>query len=175
MDEVDFRQATAADVPAIARLHGESWRNHYRGAYADEFLDGPVFDERLAVWTERFDRPSPSAVTVLAMTGDALVGFAHTFLDDDPEWGSLLDNLHVTLARKGSGVGRKLMGRTAELVLDRATSPRLYLWVLEQNVAAQGFYQRLGGEFAGTKATQAPGGKEVAAIRVVWPDSSVLL
>ncbi len=29
-----LRPATVADAPAIARLHAESWRAHYRGAYA---------------------------------------------------------------------------------------------------------------------------------------------
>jgi ribosomal protein S18 acetylase RimI-like enzyme len=32
---MEYRQAAASDVVAIARLHADSWRRHYRGAYLD--------------------------------------------------------------------------------------------------------------------------------------------
>jgi hypothetical protein len=37
---VRIRVADSSDAPAIAALHAESWRRHYRGAYSDAFLDG---------------------------------------------------------------------------------------------------------------------------------------
>jgi len=39
---VGFRPARASDSEAIAALHADSWRRHYRGAYSDAFLDGDV-------------------------------------------------------------------------------------------------------------------------------------
>ncbi len=50
---VRYREATAEDALAVATLHAESWRTHYRGAYRDEYLDGPVLEERTGVWSER--------------------------------------------------------------------------------------------------------------------------
>jgi hypothetical protein len=49
-NDVRFRHAAPDDVAAIARLHAQSWRGHYRGAYSDAFLDGEAFADRLAVW-----------------------------------------------------------------------------------------------------------------------------
>jgi hypothetical protein len=56
---MDYRPATEADTAAIAELHAESWRLHYRGSFPDAFLDGDVGAERLAEWTERLARPAP--------------------------------------------------------------------------------------------------------------------
>jgi hypothetical protein len=39
---VSFRAAGQDDAHAIAELHADSWRRHYRGAYSDAFLDGDV-------------------------------------------------------------------------------------------------------------------------------------
>ena len=41
---------------AVATLHAESWRAHYRGAYRDEYLDGEVVQARIRVWKERLSR-----------------------------------------------------------------------------------------------------------------------
>ena len=37
--ELKYRAAGPDDAPAIATLHADSWRRHYRGAFADAFLD----------------------------------------------------------------------------------------------------------------------------------------
>jgi hypothetical protein len=34
-----FRAAGPGDGPAVAGLHADSWRRHYRGAFSDAFLD----------------------------------------------------------------------------------------------------------------------------------------
>ena len=41
--------AASRDASAIAALHAESWRSAYRGLYPDEFLDGPILEERLLI------------------------------------------------------------------------------------------------------------------------------
>jgi hypothetical protein len=42
----------------------------------------------------------------VAEGGSGLLGFVHVVFDDDARWGSLVDNLHVTDARRRSGLGR---------------------------------------------------------------------
>jgi hypothetical protein len=91
-----YREATAHDVEPIAALHAESWRRNYRGAYLDAFLDGDVFTDRLAVWSERLALPRSGQFTVVAELDGVVLGFAHTIFDRDPTWGAFLDNLHVT-------------------------------------------------------------------------------
>jgi ribosomal protein S18 acetylase RimI-like enzyme len=174
-----FRTAGPDDAENVALLHADSWRRHYRGAYADSFLDGDVVANRLAVWASRLASPAGSA-TFLAEDGARLVGFAHVVFDDDARWGSLLDNLHVAHDRQGSGIGRALMVRAAGAVTSRAAGRSLYLWVLEQNVAAQGFYRALGGQRADAALVPPPGGiadrltGSPVGLRFTWPDAAVL-
>jgi predicted N-acetyltransferase YhbS len=170
-----YRQATTEDADAIAELHADSWRRTYRGAFADAFLDGPVVVERRTVWAERLTHPATPTYTVVAEENGVLVGFAHTVFDDDPVWGALLDNLHVEHGLKRQGVGRRLMARSAQAVVDREGASGLYLWVLRQNIGAQAFYEAIGGRRVGDGLTQPPGGGTAPTFRYAWSDPAALL
>ena len=63
---VELRDATAHDSEAVAALHADSWRRNYRGAFPDAYLDGEVFADRRAVWTERLREAAADAFTVVA-------------------------------------------------------------------------------------------------------------
>lgn len=170
---MEIRPATADDIEGIAMLHAESWRRHYRGAYRDEFLDGGVYDDRRSVWTQRLAEPSVPTITLVADNGD-LAGFVHVVLDEDPTWGSLIDNLHVQYATKRRGIGRALMAKAAAETLTRTSTRQLYLWVLEGNHGAQAFYEAVGGEYAGSKEVVPAGGGRITGLRYIWPDGGKL-
>jgi ribosomal protein S18 acetylase RimI-like enzyme len=178
LEKPQFRLAGPADAKAVANLHAGSWRRHFRGAYSDAFLDGDVFADRLAVWTDRLREPDPRRCTVLAENG-TLAGFASTFFDDDPMWGSLLDNLHVAEGHKRQGIGSRLLALTAKVLKERPERTGLYLWVLEQNVDAQAFYQARGGRCAERALVSPPGGNpsrltgSPAKLRYAWPEPTV--
>jgi ribosomal protein S18 acetylase RimI-like enzyme len=175
-----FRVAGPADAPAVAALHAESWRRHYRGAYSDDFLDGDVVADRVAVWTDRLLEPDPRRCTILAES-DRLAGFANTFFDDDPAWGALLDNLHVADGHRRRGIASHLLALTAGALVERGGRSGLYLWVLEQNAEAQAFYEARGAERVERAPVSPPGGiaSRVAAgspakRRYAWADPGVL-
>jgi ribosomal protein S18 acetylase RimI-like enzyme len=174
---MELRPATAQDSTAIALLHADSWRRNYRGAYTDDFLDGDVEADRRTVWAERLTDPSVDQRTIVAEIDGGLVGFVHLICDDDPEWGTLIDNLHVIHDRKGQGIGTVLMTAAAQALLDaRPASPRIYLWVLEQNTAAQAFYEARGGERVGHGIVEPPGGGPTSIkFRYAWPDAATLV
>jgi GNAT superfamily N-acetyltransferase len=180
-EHVRFRHATASDAEPIAGLHTDSWRRHYRGAYSDAFLDGDVVADRRAVWTERLRVGRPDCCTIVAEDASRIVGFAHTILDEDPNWGALLDNLHVAHSHMGRGIGTRLLALTAYTVVERRLGSRLYLWVLEQNAPAQAFYRQLGGQCV-ERGNLAPPGGDVnrlngspVKLRYAWPDPAQLL
>ena len=179
--EPRFRTARPDDAPAVAALHADSWRRHYRGAFSDAFLDGDVMSHLLARWTERLAQPDPAACTIVAEHDGAVVGLAHTVFGEDPAWGSLLDNLHVVYGRKRGGIGTRLMALTAQAVLDWSPSSGLYLWVLQQNAAAQAFYQARGGSLVGSREVVPPGGDPAnlngtpIGLRYAWRDPASLL
>ena len=51
----------------------------------------------------------------------------------------------------------------------------IYLWVLQSNMAAQKFYERLGARNAESAVWQSPDGGAVAEFRFVWPNADALL
>lgn len=173
-EELRLRSAKASDAAAIAALHADSWRRHYRDAYSDAFLDGDVVADRLAVWTTRLDNPVSGTSTVIAEAGDRLIGFVHTAFDEDPTWGALLDNLHVVHDHKRRGIGSRLLTASARAAVERGTG--LYLWVLERNVDARGFYRAHGSRCVERRLTPAPGGVvsrlngSPVSLRYAWTD-----
>jgi ribosomal protein S18 acetylase RimI-like enzyme len=181
VDDVRFRLALAGDAPAVARLHADSWRRHYRGAYSDSFLDGDVGGYLLTRWSGVLNSADPQACTIVAEAGGEVAGLAHTRLSADPAWGALLDNLHVVYGRKRLGIGTRLLAATARAVLERSPGSGLYLWVLEQNTAAQAFYTARGGSCVETADVPPPGGDPTRlngrprGLRFAWPDPSTLL
>ncbi len=163
------RFATPADADAIAALHAESWSRHYRGAYSDVYLDRDAQEDRRSAWRERFWVASEDQLTIVAQREGDLAGFAHTRFDADPEWGALLENLHVRYNLKRKGIGRALRAETAAVLIQRRPASPLYLWVLQQNLAAQVFYGALGGAVVGEElAGPFPGGGRAPAYRVAW-------
>jgi GNAT superfamily N-acetyltransferase len=177
----DFRLAGPSDVGAIAALHADSWRRHYRGAYSDAFLDGDVAVDRLEVWSDRLGRLDPGSCTILAEDESGLIGFAHIVFDESPTWGALLENIHVAHPHQRRGVGSGLLARTAKAVAARHQRTGLYLWVLEQNVDARAFYEARGATRVETAQVTPPRGipgrlnGSPLKLRYAWDDSSALL
>lgn len=180
IDTLQFRRAGPGDAGSIASLHADSWRRHYRGAYSDSFLDGDVAADRLVVWSERLGSHEGATATIVAEEEGRLAGFVHVVFEDDATWGALIDNLHVTNGRKRSGIGTRLMARAAAEVVERGPGG-VYLWVLEQNVAARTFYDARGGRSVGRREVRPPGGVpgrlngSPCALRYVWPDPTRLM
>ena len=168
---IRYREAVQEDAHAIANLHAESWRATYRGSYSDEYLDGPVFQDRIDVWTKRLSTPPPNQVVLLAEDSAGLAGFACVVGDKDEQWGSLLDNLHVRRQRHGQGIGRSLMSEVARWCHAHHAERGLYLWVIAQNDHARRFYERLGATDVGgeSRVPSAGGGEPIALRRYAWP------
>ncbi len=171
-----LRTANADDAEQIALLHADSWRRHYRGAFADTFLDGDIETDRLAVWTARLATPA-NTETVLAEHEGRLVGFVHVMFDHETRWGSLVDNLHVVHDQRRAGIGSQLLARAAQAVTERATGNAMHLWVLQQNTSAQHFYRASGATCVEEAAASPPGGDPTRlngtprSLRMAWPDA----
>lgn len=163
-----YREATSRDAETIARLHAESWRTHYRGAYRDEYLDGDVFGDRLRVWRERLASPAPNQFVVLAEEDGDAAGFACAYGADDERWGTLLDNIHVRPEHQKSGIGTGLLAEVAAWCRRAYPDCGLYLWVLHDNQRAQNFYRKHGASDRGGAFSEPPGGGEIHGRRYVW-------
>jgi ribosomal protein S18 acetylase RimI-like enzyme len=164
-----IRPATAADAAAIAAIHVASWRSAYVNILSQDYLNGPIEADRLAVWSERFRDLSPAQlVDVACNAAGAPFGFVCAYRDEDPRWGSLIDNLHVVPDARSHGVGEKLLRGMAGRLAASGPDSGLHLWVFEANAAALRFYRRMGGEVVERDHAHMPeaGGKPV--LRVHW-------
>ncbi|HZP87152.1 MAG TPA: GNAT family N-acetyltransferase [Burkholderiales bacterium] len=169
-----IRQARASDAGSIAHLHAESWRTAYRGALSDAYLAGPIETERVAVWRARFESSAQNQYVAVAESRDQIVGFVCAYGGHDPQWGTLIDNLHVLPEHKRQGFGAQLMAHVASWSAKAYPGQGMYLWVLESNLPAQRFYARIGGEQAGRDTWTPPDGSALPKLKYAWSDAAVL-
>lgn len=169
---IDFRQATVEDCIPIARLHADSWKRTYRGILSDDYLDQVVDQERLTVWTHRFNNPPGNQHIVVATIQEKIIGFCCAYIDDDPAFGTLVDNLHVIYENQKTGIARRLMHMIATHVNDNATSNTIYLWVYESNTNARLAYEKLGGINFETIEKENSDGTISRVCRIIWSDAS---
>lgn len=176
MNILTFRRATVSDISTIASLHTISWRDAYRGILPDTYLDGQITDERANLWRSRFSSLAPNRFfVVLAETPEEPVGFACILLDENPQWGACLDNLHVLPPWRNRGVGRLLFGRAAQWVMESEPGWPIHLWVFEANHNARRFYDELGGEVVKQQIKETLKGIEVSSVLYLWRDVEGLL
>lgn len=169
-----FRLAQPADAPAIAALHAASWATAYAHILSPAWLAHELAGDRLRVWAQRFIAPDPTMRVLLAEDEGGLAGFVCLFLAADPQWGSHVDNLHVRPGLKGQGLGRRLLSAAAQMALDEAPGLGLDLHVYSANMAARGFYTRLGGVESAAEKELAPDGSRQSYCRIWWPDPKAL-
>lgn len=172
---ISYRTATPADTTTIADLHTRSWQLHYRGMMDDRYLDEDIVEERLAEWQKRMNSPNPDQHIVMAMDGDQCCGFACVYLRYDPEWGALLDNLHVLPGWQRRGIARELVRRTAAWVHENTPEAKYHLLVLAGNANAIRFYDRIGGKNVKKLFYDVPYDRKEPVYLYVWEDWEVLL
>jgi len=136
---VTIRPATTADVPRILQLIREL------AAY-ERSLDQVTATEdglRAALFAAQ-----PAVFANVAVADDVLVGFALWFVNFST-WlgrhGIYLEDLYVTPAMRGRGIGKALLAELASICVRRGYG-RLEWWVLDWNTPAISFYRSIGAE-----------------------------
>lgn len=170
-----YRIAKPKEADVIAQLHAESWRTAYKDILKQEYLDGEMLQDRLAVWRARFNNPKGNQHIIVAAEKGEIKGFVCIFGNDNAQWGALVDNLHVSPALKGRGIGKKLMEQAALWVCKNYPNSGLYLWVYKANSGAIAFYEKIGGENVECVLHENPGGGEANVLRYVWTNIDFLM
>jgi GNAT superfamily N-acetyltransferase len=155
---LSLRPATLADAALIASIHSTSWQATYRGLLPDAFLDGEVTRERAAYWEARLRAPGGERrIVLIAELAGEPIGFVCVEQQPESAWGVLLDNLHALPGHQGAAEDwARAQGET-----------QLYLYVLEGNTPAIGFYERQGWQFVGAEPDHM-GGVDITALRYVY-------
>jgi hypothetical protein len=75
-----IREATMADVAAIARVHVESWRATYKGILPDDYLANLTYEQREPLWREILSKPVGHSLVYMA-EDNAGMDVAYGWLD----------------------------------------------------------------------------------------------
>ncbi len=137
MTDIEITAAGAADVPAIFRFIRELAEYE---KLAHEVVATEA-DIRHGLFGHR-----PYAEALIARAAGEPVGFAlffHNFSTFMGRPGLYLEDLYVTPAWRGRGIGRRLFARLARVAIERRCA-RMEWWVLDWNEPAIGFYRSIG-------------------------------
>lgn len=140
LESIAFRDATAADIPALAELHVTTWNATYMTTR------GPTVAVRRSQWEQVFAKNDGSwFVLVLENAAGVLIGFAwgkphrgHDGFDGE------LSKMYLRWEYHGLGLGRLMMSHIARRFLDRGISS--FCLYAETSNPTIGFYDRMGGE-----------------------------
>jgi ribosomal protein S18 acetylase RimI-like enzyme len=148
-DDLIVREATPDDAAGIVRVHIRSWQGAYAHAVSAEALraldeNDPVRVEQRRAWLRN---ARPRAHTLVALSGDEVVGFADgaPSRDDDVDATRVAELFAIYVAPDawGTGAGRRLMAEHLERL--RASGfEEAVLWVLDDNPRARRFYEVAG-------------------------------
>jgi GNAT superfamily N-acetyltransferase len=138
LDTIVFRDAVAADIPALAELHVTTWNATYNTTR------GPTIAIRTWQWNKVFAEPDRrDFVLVLEDRTGRLIGFTWG-KPAEGEFDGNLSKIYLRWEYHGLGLGRRMMEETARRFLDRG----IHSFVLHAELSnpTLGFYDRMGGE-----------------------------
>jgi ribosomal protein S18 acetylase RimI-like enzyme len=132
----DLRPGEARRFEEI-RIAG--WPAAYQGILVQAVLRAAVLDEERVAWRERWlaDPPGGEVTLVAEVDGEVAAG---AYLRPTAAGEAELASLYVDPVRRRRGLGQPLL----EEGFRRMPQQQQVLWVLEDNVVARRFYERLG-------------------------------
>lgn len=144
---LQIREATPADVPALARLGAKLARAHHAMDRRRFFLPGEPLEDGYAWWLGK-ERRNPRAVVLAALRRGRVIGYAYGRVEPR-DWNTLRDrcgvgiDLWVEPRARGGGVGAALVDALAAALAGRG-APRLVIDVAARNPRARAVFARLG-------------------------------
>ena len=163
------RKATFDDIPAIARVHVNTYLKTYKDIIPEQFLANQSYKKRKTNWEGIFDRASDNSnfIYVAENKSKQIVGFAHggSERESNPIYQGELYAIYILPNYQQRGIGRNLW-QMAIKKLNQMEIDSLLVWVLADNPACQ-FYESLGGVIVDSKSIKR-GDKTLREIAYGW-------
>lgn len=172
---INIRPAKTDDAARIAYVRITGWRESYRGMMPDILLDNLDIEADTARVQKALQDANNRAMRFVAEKDGLIIGMAACGAargQEDVERGEVYA-LYLLDEVKRTGAGTLLMRHMAR-ALEQQGMRSLQLSVLEKNVPARAFYEKLGGKLTG-KGVFTFEGHALPDVTYVWPDLSALL
>ncbi|MBV9510528.1 MAG: GNAT family N-acetyltransferase [Caulobacteraceae bacterium] len=160
--------AGPSDATELAEVHVRSWRETYPEMLPAGYLHNMSAKTHARRWAARLARTDE--VTLAAEGTEGLVGYVSgtwARRGGVPAAEAEITTLYVLQSAQGIGLGRLLFCSAAQALAARGAAS-LILWALEQNRAARGFYEHLGGARYALR-TELVGGQATSSVAYRWP------
>ena len=140
LEQLVIRDAGLDDADRLGAAHMVAAEEAYGHYFPTEFMKRNTAERRTHMWTETLSAAEPKPRVVVAERGEQIIGFGAfgPARDSDAPATNELWRLDVLSPAYGAGLANLMLD-----TLDPARSPS-YLWVMEANHRAIGFYRRHG-------------------------------
>ena len=163
-----LREASAEDVPALARLHVVTFSETHGGP-------GPTYETREWQWREAFAQPVRNWFCfVIARDNAELIGFAKgmPYTGGLPGFSGELNKIYILRQYHRRGLGRRTVGHVTRRFLAEGIDSMLLFG--DARNPSNGFYETLGAERLLTAAGEFHGGygwRDLRALAEKCPDT----
>jgi L-amino acid N-acyltransferase YncA len=144
MKTVIIREATSADVPALARLHVTTFNE----THAPVLMNGPTYEVREYQWRQAFQSADGGWFCfVIEDPNGELIGFAkgqRYAHRDQPDFAGELNKIYLLREYHRRGLGRLLLGHVARRFLSQGISSMLLFG--DARNPSNLFYEALGAD-----------------------------
>jgi uncharacterized protein (DUF952 family)/ribosomal protein S18 acetylase RimI-like enzyme len=167
--DVLIRPAGEPDIPGIAKVHVDAWRETYKGIVPDGYLAGLSYEKREQSWQRILNSPGDRADLVAVDPAHGVVGFASATGDLGPTGtrSAELRAIYVLRSHQRMGIGGRLVSAVAKKLGALGYRP-VVVWVLKDNPSCA-FYEALGGKLLGSKEIDI-GSATLLEVQYGWDD-----
>jgi len=150
------------DFKAIAEIYPESWKFAYRGIVPQSYLDSLSADHWMLVLSDnKYD-------TYAIADDEKYIGTASICPARDEKmkgWGEII-SIYFLPQYFGKGYSEVLFNAAIEALVDKGFKD-IYLWVLDENIRAQKFYEKNGFKKSSDTIQTTIEGKDLKEVRYV--------
>ena len=148
------------DLKAVGDIYALSWQTAYQGILPQIYLDELKGNN----WVEMLSKKKYTSIVIL--DGDKYVGVSAIGAARDekmPGWGEII-SIYLLPEYYGKGYGGPLFKYAVDSLESRGFK-NIYLWVVEENIRAQKFYEKHGFQKNGDTLDFTLAGKELLDLR----------
>lgn len=151
------------DRMAISKVYEESWKCAYKGIISQDYLDSIPKGQ----WISNLDNPNRK--TLVCIDNGRIMGtssFCKCRFEQFNGWGEVI-SIYLLPAYMGKGYGKILL-ESVIVELNKLGYKDTFLWVLEENIRARKFYEKVGFVKTDDFLNVEIGGKDLREIGYVY-------